>query len=860
MTLRRLLTAGILGLACSTSALAAERAIIVLDASGSMWGQIDGVAKIDIARKALSGVIDSLDANREIGLMAYGHREKGQCRDIELIVEPQVGFADRINQAVRRIRPRGKTPLSDSVRQAAEALKFTEDKATVILITDGLETCEADPCALGRQLEQLGVDFTAHVVGFGLSEEDGKKVSCLAEETGGIYLPAGDADELVDALDKTVVEPEPDPVQATLDAPDEATMASTVTVAFTGPGEKNDRIELWDPSARQGEGKRLSQVSLGLGFDDGETVEITLPAEEGAYELRYWHFESRKVLAMRPITALPVPVTLTAPEQTPIARHFTVGWDAPRGNNDQIQLWDPSARGGEGRKWHSRAVKNGDLDNQTVRLPAAPKPGMYELRYWNAQDRKVLATLPIEIVPMDVTLTVTGDAAVGKPLLIAWEGPGARYDQIELWDPNARGGEGKKISSQSVRNGDFDNQKVRLPGPGKAGTYELRYWNGDNRFVLATQELAIADTEVSLDAPDQIEAARTIRVTWEGPGARYDDVLLFDPNAKGGEGKIIARKRLRNDDFDNKRATLPAPAKPGQYELQYWNGDNRKVLASRPIEVIEAQVSLEAPDQIEAAKTIRIAWEGPGARYDDVQLFDPNAKGGQGQVIASKRLRNDDFDNNRASLTAPAKPGEYELRYWNGDNRSVMATRPIQVLPSIVALDAKAQIGQGQTLRVAWVGPGARYDDVQIFNPRTEKVVRSQRLNRGDYDNQNASLPAPTKPGQYLLRYWNGDNNAVMATRPLEVVAIPVSVIGPDAVEPETVFGVTWEGPGARYDDVQIFDPQSNRVVSSKRLTRDDYDNRKANIKAPKQPGEYLLRYWNGDYKTVLFEAPLSVN
>ena len=81
----------------------------------------------------------------------------------------------------------GKTPLSAAVKQAAEALKYTEDKATVILITDGLETCEADPCALGKELEQSGVDFTAHVVGFGLTAEEGKQVACLAENTGGKY-------------------------------------------------------------------------------------------------------------------------------------------------------------------------------------------------------------------------------------------------------------------------------------------------------------------------------------------------------------------------------------------------------------------------------------------------------------------------------------------------------------------------------------------------------------------------------------------------------------------------------------------------------------------------------------------------
>lgn len=204
-----LLTAG--------SAFAADRAIIVMDASGSMWGRIGGKTKIEIARETLAGVLPSIPGEMELGLIAYGHREKGVCSDIEEIVAPGTGTRQTIADAVNGLNPKGKTPLTDAVRNAAQSLKFTEDKATVILVTDGIETCEADPCAVATELEQAGVDFTVHVVGFGLSEEEGKQVSCLAENTGGRYLQAKDADELSDALTQTVAAapaPEPEPAFA----------------------------------------------------------------------------------------------------------------------------------------------------------------------------------------------------------------------------------------------------------------------------------------------------------------------------------------------------------------------------------------------------------------------------------------------------------------------------------------------------------------------------------------------------------------------------------------------------------------------------------------------------------------------
>ncbi len=202
---------------------AADRAILVLDGSGSMWAQIDGVSRIEIARETLGGLLGSLPDDLELGLMSYGHRTRGDCADIELLVEPGAGTAEAIGAAANAINPRGKTPLSDAVRQAAEALRFTEDKATVILVTDGIETCAADPCALGADLEAQGIDFTAHVVGFGLSDAEGQQVACLAYNTGGQYLEARDATGLGEALSTAVAqveqpspvtEPAPEPVAA----------------------------------------------------------------------------------------------------------------------------------------------------------------------------------------------------------------------------------------------------------------------------------------------------------------------------------------------------------------------------------------------------------------------------------------------------------------------------------------------------------------------------------------------------------------------------------------------------------------------------------------------------------------------
>lgn len=237
-------------LAATTAPLQAEgRSIIVLDGSGSMWGQIDGRPKLEIAREALSGVLAGLPPETELGLMAYGHREKGSCSDIELVVPPAANTAQSIADAANAMKFLGKTPLSEAVRQAAQELRATEEKATVILITDGIETCDADPCALGTELEQAGVDFTTHVVGFGLTEDEGKAVACLAENTGGRYIQAGDAGTLVEALKTTVAAapapdpaPEPEPAPAAI----EFNLLPTATFAAEGDPVPADLGMAWE--------------------------------------------------------------------------------------------------------------------------------------------------------------------------------------------------------------------------------------------------------------------------------------------------------------------------------------------------------------------------------------------------------------------------------------------------------------------------------------------------------------------------------------------------------------------------------------------------------------------------------------
>lgn len=215
MNFRMAVLAALLFLLAFIPAKAEEgsRVILVLDASGSMWGQIDGKTKMDIAKDVVGRVVANWKPQDELGLVAYGHRQKGSCDDIEVLREPGPLDAKDYMKAVNALNPKGKTPMTAAVKMAAESLKYTEKTATVILVSDGIETCDLDPCAVAEELEKLGVNLTVHTVGFGLDNKGAvAQLKCLAEKTGGTFTTADNASELQDALTKTIAaKPAPAP-------------------------------------------------------------------------------------------------------------------------------------------------------------------------------------------------------------------------------------------------------------------------------------------------------------------------------------------------------------------------------------------------------------------------------------------------------------------------------------------------------------------------------------------------------------------------------------------------------------------------------------------------------------------------
>lgn len=309
-----------------------------------MWGQIDGISKIEIARNVVGDLLRDWDPARHLGVVAYGHREAGRCDDIETVVEVGLLDLDRALSTVNGLQLRRRTPLSEAVRMAAEDLSYEDRPATVILLSDGVETCNADPCALGRELAQRGVNFTAHVIGFDIAEEDRADLICLAEATGGLFLPADSAGELSSAMtqvaavrsvpEEPVAEepPPPEIAEATLDAPDEAPAGSNVSIAWTGPDNKSDYITIVAVGAPEGSYEDYARTA------SGNPVQLRAPAEPGEYEIRYVIQQSGRTLTSRAVTVGGIEVTLSVNGQVAPGGVVEVEWTGPGRYEDFIQI------------------------------------------------------------------------------------------------------------------------------------------------------------------------------------------------------------------------------------------------------------------------------------------------------------------------------------------------------------------------------------------------------------------------------------------------------------------------------------------------------------------------------------------
>ncbi|MEO0387202.1 MAG: vWA domain-containing protein [Pseudomonadota bacterium] len=196
-----------------------EDGMIVFDGSGSMAEMgynLFEEPRIFEARRAMNQAIPPIAQSRRLGLFVYGPGGSDACSGLDLRFPPKADAAPDILGAVSLLQPAGETPLTEAVAQAAKVLETTSGGGTVVLVTDGKETCGGQTCQLAATLADGAV--TVHVIGFKVrgaffawsDQADASyrgvdtAARCLADQTEGLYVSAETVEELVAALHRTL--------------------------------------------------------------------------------------------------------------------------------------------------------------------------------------------------------------------------------------------------------------------------------------------------------------------------------------------------------------------------------------------------------------------------------------------------------------------------------------------------------------------------------------------------------------------------------------------------------------------------------------------------------------------------------
>jgi Ca-activated chloride channel family protein len=182
------------------------RVLFIFDASQSMYAKFGSKSRMDVAKNLLINMLDSLRGkeNLEVALRVYGHQKPyppQYCDDTKLEVDFGSNNISSIQNRLKTINPKGTTSIAQALESGAYDFPSdaTNARNIVILITDGIEECEGDPCAISRLYQEKKVILKPFVIGIGLKKDFQKTFDCV-----GTFYDAKDPDTFKNILNVVV--------------------------------------------------------------------------------------------------------------------------------------------------------------------------------------------------------------------------------------------------------------------------------------------------------------------------------------------------------------------------------------------------------------------------------------------------------------------------------------------------------------------------------------------------------------------------------------------------------------------------------------------------------------------------------
>ena len=269
----------------NSSAQESRSIALILDASGSMNAKLAaGGTRIDAAKAAVAAFVAKLDPNIRIGYRVYGHQSPTKarnCKDTELLVNfgPASANRDAILAKTQAVKAQGYTPITHVIELAARDIAKEPGSRTIVLVSDGKETCAGDPCAAAKALAAADASLVIHTIGFNVDAAARFQLQCMARVARGTYSDATGAADLGARLGAAAIaKPAPPPQQQAKPQPQKQTK-TTITITKPKPG----RLQVKNPDFR---GHQVTEAETGKAFGSFHNMTfMELPA--GIYNVAF---------------------------------------------------------------------------------------------------------------------------------------------------------------------------------------------------------------------------------------------------------------------------------------------------------------------------------------------------------------------------------------------------------------------------------------------------------------------------------------------------------------------------------------------------------------------------------------------
>ena len=171
-----------------------DKLLFVVDFSNSMSEYLEHKTKVNQVKDMMNYILPQISPETKVGLRVYGHTcnliAYNACRSSELIVPLNVNNNNTISNALVKLRPRGMTPITYSLKQAVKKdLEGFQGVKHIILLTDGGENCDESPCDYAISLVKQRKDIKIDVIAFSVYDDDDlAQLKCTADVTGGNFV------------------------------------------------------------------------------------------------------------------------------------------------------------------------------------------------------------------------------------------------------------------------------------------------------------------------------------------------------------------------------------------------------------------------------------------------------------------------------------------------------------------------------------------------------------------------------------------------------------------------------------------------------------------------------------------------